>query len=118
MTTKADRVTRTDVREFFENDPKMIEKWVDIDKDEWAEMGSLHISGLSRERDNGLTFGENVAELPTPELLHLRYELIDHFVPNYDRRYESDPAENGTIEELVITLLGIVETEIGGRWVR
>lgn len=115
MTTRA--VTNPDVREFLEGDENMIQKWANTGPAEWAKLGGVLMTGASRERDTGVTFGQEVAEVSTQALLDLRYDLIDKFAPHYDTRFEFEPHEEGTIESLVINLLKIVETEIGGRWV-
>lgn len=87
MTTRT--VTNPSIREFLEGDENMIQKWANTGPEEWAELGGLRMTGASRERDTGITFGQEVAQVPTRALLHLRYELVDHFVPEYENRHSN-----------------------------
>lgn len=104
----------TDVLDFFDGDEKLVAKWATTSKKDWAALGGLHVTGLSMERDMGVTFGKDVADLSTTDLIFIRNTLADTFLKDDEDR---GPYDEGTVNAVVVNLVQIVEAEIGGRWV-
>lgn len=100
----------TAVRDFIDNET-LREAWLRTDKQTWAEVGCLAITGKLREADTGVTFGADVANLSDDDLLTLRGELDEVWLRGDRNR------EDGTVESVVVNLILIVEAELGGRWV-
>lgn len=106
--------TRETVQEFFDNDEKLVQKWVETDPATWADLAGNHTTGELKAADMGFDFGREVGELSDKDLVEFRYLLIDglHIADDRDVDKELSP-----IEHVTYGLLAVLEAELGGRWV-
>ncbi|HUF14650.1 MAG TPA: hypothetical protein VMQ46_02040, partial [Acidimicrobiia bacterium] len=57
------------IQDFIGDNDTLREAWLKTDKDTWAYVGGLSITGEMKERDIGATFATLVADLDETELL-------------------------------------------------
>lgn len=105
---------RETVKDVLGDSEDAIQRWVNTDRETWATLGGINLTGKAKAADMGYDIAERVSELSVEELMEFRYELRDHFLNSYDG--DPDTVEK-PIDSIVRGLVEIVEAEIGGRWV-